>query len=412
MWAILGSNQTSRRAANRAWQRAESDLTTGRLGDLKRGRQTLRHYVEKEWFPNHVIEAKTRENYTYILNRYILPELGSMRMVEILPGHIREWVGVLQGRHNARPPTIREAKVVLNAIFTTALNDQVTFLHPGKGVRTPPVAKKSCRIITVEQYERIQDALADDTMRLLVETDIESGLRWGELTELRVRDIDFTTGVITVSRVAVELKAKDRPVEQRFIIKDYPRDTEWRRLQVAPHLVDKLARHVTRLGLKSDALLFALPPHAGPRTRTVPDLLPDPETLGLTPPNDAGRRYRHGTTTAYGAGRCRCQHCKTAVAAYRATRRAAGKDRPRTPRSVTDGHIGNDWFRTNIWSKALVEADLGFHITPHDLRHAHASWLLAGGADLQLVKERLGHASIATTEKYLHTLCLEPTRPP
>jgi site-specific recombinase XerD len=40
----------------------------------------------------------------------------------------------------------------------------------------------------------------------------------------------------------------------------------------------------------------------------------------------------------------------------------------------------------------------------HDLRHAHASWLLAGGADLQVVKERLGHASIAITERYLHTL--------
>jgi hypothetical protein len=49
-------------------------------------------------------------------------------------------------------------------------------------------------------------------------------------------------------------------------------------------------------------------------------------------------------------------------------------------------------------------AELGFSVTPHGLRHAHASWLLAGGADLQVVKERLGHGSIATTEKYLHTL--------
>ena len=57
-----------------------------------------------------------------------------------------------------------------------------------------------------------------------------------------------------------------------------------------------------------------------------------------------------------------------------------------------------------MWSKALAKADLGFHVTPHGLRHAHASWLLAGGADLQIVKERLGHSSITTTEKYLHTL--------
>ena len=42
--------------------------------------------------------------------------------------------------------------------------------------------------------------------------------------------------------------------------------------------------------------------------------------------------------------------------------------------------------------------------TMRDLRHAHASWLLAGGADIQVVKERLGHTSIATTERYLHTL--------
>ena len=40
----------------------------------------------------------------------------------------------------------------------------------------------------------------------------------------------------------------------------------------------------------------------------------------------------------------------------------------------------------------------------HDLRHAHASWLLAGGADLKGVMDRMGHAQIQTTQKYLHTL--------
>ena len=101
----------------------------------------------------------------------------------------------------------------------------------------------------------------------------------------------------------------------------------------------------------------------------------------------------------------RCQHCRYAITSYRARRRNEGRDHPRQARAVsTDGHIPRDWFRVQVWKPALQAAGLSFHVRPHDLRHAHASWLLAGGADLQVVKERLGHASIATTEKYLHTL--------
>ena len=152
---------------------------------------------------------------------------------------------------------------------------------------------------------------------------------------------------------------------------------------------------------------FPLPEVTGPARRRRPTELPDPLTLGRTEPNEKGRTYWHGTTTAYQAGRCRCQHCKDAIAAYRAARRAAGKDNPRQRReTVTDAarHMSNDWFRQNVWNPALAKADLGIHVTPHGMRHAHASWLLAGGADLQTVKERLGHGSITTTEKYLHTL--------
>jgi site-specific recombinase XerD len=45
-----------------------------------------------------------------------------------------------------------------------------------------------------------------------------------------------------------------------------------------------------------------------------------------------------------------------------------------------------------------------FDVRVHDLRHAHASWLLAGGSDLKSVMDRMGHAQITTTQKYLHTL--------
>jgi len=242
-------------------------------------------------------------------------------------------------------------------------------------------------------------------MQLLVETDIETGLRWGELTELRVKDVDLDTGVVTVCRAVVHLRAAARGSLERFVVKEYPKDKEWRRVTIAEQLVAKLRVHIERERLGSDDLLFSQPQRAASVRRIRPSEPVDASTLGLTEPNSLGRRYPHGTTTAYGAGRCRCRHCKDAIATYRASRRAAGRDAPQAPRAVlTDGHVSGDWFRTEVWAKALAKADLGVHITPHGLRHAHASWLLAGGADLQVVKERLGHGSITTTEKYLHAL--------
>ena len=72
--------------------------------------------------------------------------------------------------------------------------------------------------------------------------------------------------------------------------------------------------------------------------------------------------------------------------------------------TATGTPISRNTFRTRIWLPAVKASGVGFPVRMHDLRHAHASWLLAGGSDLKSVMERMGHAQIQTTQKYLHTL--------
>jgi len=402
----------TKREADRAWASAEADALLGHGRDPRRGRITFNSYVTGSWLPNHQLEHTTRQRYSYQIGKYLIPEFGAMRMSDIAPLHVREWITRLKDQ-DVSASTIADLKTVLSAIFTTALNDQITATHPVRGVKTPTVARKPRTIVTPEQFDSIHQALPEGGWRVLVELDVESGLRWGELTELRVRDVNSPSRMLTVARAVVEINARFREVDApRFLVKDYPKDKEYRRVKLSPEIASLLREHIQTNRLRRDDLLFAMPtpePEAGPIPTAADDPPPpDPADLGRTEPNKDGRTYPHGTVTAYNLGCCRCDHCRAACARYRAERRADGKDDPRNGglgRKInTDGHIPRRWFAQHIWKPAVTAAGLDFNVRVHDLRHAHASWLLAGGADIQTVKERLGHGSLRTTEKYLHTL--------
>jgi len=98
-------------------------------------------------------------------------------------------------------------------------------------------------------------------------------------------------------------------------------------------------------------------------------------------------------------------YARAAVEAYLTRVRPALAARGRATPRLFLGVRGAPLSRQSAWlviRAAAERAGLTAHVSPHTLRHSFATHLLQGGADVRVVQELLGHASVATTQIYTH----------
>ena len=98
-------------------------------------------------------------------------------------------------------------------------------------------------------------------------------------------------------------------------------------------------------------------------------------------------------------------YARAAVDAYLTRSRPELSRRGRATPRLFLGARGAPLSRQSAWlviHSAAERAHLTAHVSPHTLRHSFATHLLQGGADVRVVQELLGHASVATTQIYTY----------
>lgn len=196
----------------------------------------------------------------------------------------------------------------------------------------------------------------------------------------------------------------------RFLVFDGQLTENVAGLLMAPAVWDRLP---TVLGPQSVERLLAAPSDQSPLGRRDRALLECLYATGCRASEVVGLRPGDLDLVS-GMARCVGKGDKQRIVPLGGRARAAlhdylARDRPlliaRHPETPTVfvSRSGRPLSRVALWSLVKTharQAGLPSSVSPHTLRHSFATHMLAGGADLRVVQELLGHASIATTQIY------------
>lgn len=293
------------------------------------------------------LSPRIHAEYERQINDCILPMLGHIKISELRPAHVQEFVNQLQnvpkrrrtgeidgdGKNRLAPATIRRRLTILQSILGTAVKLDLIAENPAdsKRLTLPKVPTPKIEIFTKQEMETMLACLDDESLQfqVLIWIAVCSGCRAGEITGLKFTDFDYDTCQMTVERSIYKLKG------QPIAIKP-PKDYETRTIKLPKEVIDLVKQ------LQAEK-----------------------------------RREQFALGTAWN-----------------------GSDWLFTQ---IDGTVMHPHTAGSQFNKFLEKHNLP-HKKFHSLRHSSATFLLFGGLDIKAVQNRLGHADISTTQKYLHVV--------
>lgn len=198
------------------------------------------------WLQDRPLKPRTRSHYKALLKNQLEPWSDTL-IKDIRPEMVRAWYTSLD---SSKPTLKAHAYGLVRGILATAVEDELILANPChiKGAsRTKPAHK--VEPATLLELERLVQAMPEQykAMTLLASW---CALRFGELVELRRKDIDLENGVIRIRRGAVRVNGE-------VLIGTPKSEAGLRDVAIPPHLIPSLRKHLsTSISGGKEGLLF------------------------------------------------------------------------------------------------------------------------------------------------------------
>lgn len=287
-------------------------------------------------------EMKESTYYTYktVVNNYIIPKLGNIKLCDLKVIHIEKFLRDLR-KSKLKDGTIHRYYTTLKASLNRAVKLQLLYDNPCRFVTSPKKGKSTTQILTVDEFNKIYTSLnknthQEKTMKLALSIALETGCRRGELCGLEWKDIDFSDNTITFNQSLTMYSDK-------WTITTLKTESSYRTIAISNELSEKLRKY--KSAVNTNKIKYG--------TRYINNVF-NGKNFDLIFVKENGR------------------------------------------------YIQPYWLY-ETFKKLIAKNEINKNIRWHDLRHTSATIMLENGISMKVIQKRLGHSSMDTTSNiYSH----------
>ena len=158
------------------------------------------------------LKDNTFQNYKYMYNQFVYPDLGQLKVIKIKRSDIRRFYNMLADERNLKIATIDNIHTVLHQVLQLAVEDDYLRINPSdnalkelKQAHNFETEKK--KALTIQEQKIFMDFLEKNKQynhwKPIFEVMLGTGMRVGEVTGLRWNDVDFEKNMISVNHTLV-----------------------------------------------------------------------------------------------------------------------------------------------------------------------------------------------------------------